>query len=176
MKILRYLISALLVLNASCAFAALYQWQDREGVIHITDRAEKVPERYRKQAKVIETTPPKETEKTETILKTEPPPAKDSGEEIFGDHTLEWWRQSLSKKRTELSSLEQSILAKKQYIDVFESGRRFGQIFSTSEVETYERYKKEVSADQLRVSELVDELEELRRKATIAGVPRAIRD
>jgi hypothetical protein len=44
-----------------------------------------------------------------------------------------------------------------------------------SDVETYQRYKKEIPEDEKRFEELDGELEELRRKARNAGVPKEVR-
>lgn len=175
MKILRVI--AILFFLASAAYADLYQWKDREGVIHITDDLKKVPEAYRNKVKVFESTAKekeREAEPPPTVIIQ--PPQRDVGEEIYGDYTLDWWRQTFTKRKEELASVESSVTAKRQYIDIFESGRRTGQIFEPTEIETYNRYKSELPRDQERLVDLRTDLDELRRRATIAGVPREVRD
>ncbi|MBI4948990.1 MAG: DUF4124 domain-containing protein [Deltaproteobacteria bacterium] len=174
MKPLKPVLIALIVLSASPALAELYQWKDSEGVVHITDRPENIPERYTGQVRVIEESVPLlARDEGEMVQRGEPRDGR--GDELYGDHPLEWWRQTFMKRSEERSSLESGIAAKRQLIEVYEGGRRFGQIYASGEVETYARYKKELPDDQERLSKLIDEIGELRRKAAIAGVPRDIR-
>ena len=98
------------------------------------------------------------------------------GPELYGDHTLEWWTQAFAGKNDDIQLLQSSITTKRQYIDIFEGGRRFGQVFGAGERSTYDSYKKELPEDEKKLQTLKDELDELRRKATIAGVPREIRE
>lgn len=175
MKPLTAVLIALIVFSASPAFAKLYQWKDSDGVVHITDRPENIPDRYRDRVQIIEeSAPPPPKEEKEIILRVEPP-REGRAEELYGDHPLEWWRQTFTKRFEERRNIESGIAAKQQFIDVYEGGRRFGQIYASDDVETYTRYKKELPEDQERLSKLVDEIGELRRRAAIAGVPRDVR-
>lgn len=165
---------------ASYASADLYQWRDEKGVIHITDSIEKVPQKYRAKVKVHESTPPRAVEApvSESAPPSDivPPEApQDRREEIYGDQTLEWWRQTFAKKQEEMRALETSVASKKQFVETFEGGRRFGQTYGQSEMDTYNRYKTELAGEQNRLNALKDEFDELKRKATIAGVPREVR-
>ncbi len=166
------LLLAFFFFTASYALADLYQWQDKEGVIHITDSLEKVPEGYRDKVKVYETAPMETSPEAETRPEALAP---ERGVELYGDQTLEWWRQTFARKRDEAQMMEATVTSKRQFIDIFERGRGFGQTFGMNEIETYSRYKKELPEDQNRLTALRDELEDLRRKARIAGVPRDIR-
>ncbi len=172
------LILVLSIFSATAAFADLYQWQDKEGVIHITDSLEKVPDAYRDKVKVYESAPPAPGEKKaapapEAVSPAPLPPER--GVELYGDHTLEWWRQTFLRKTGEAQMLESNVTAKRQFIDIYERGRGFGQTFGMNEIETYGRYKKELPDDQDRLTTLKNELDDLRREARIAGVPRDIR-
>lgn len=172
----RIIVSALVLLfSCSYAFADLYEWRDKEGVIHITDDIKKVPESYRANVKVFKSTPVEKAPAPETST---PAPAvtQEKPVELYGDHTLEWWLQTFTRKKEEIQMLESNVTAKRQFIDVFEGGRRFGQTYPSNEIETYGRYKKELPDDMQRLTTLKDEMDDLRRKATIAGVPREIRD
>lgn len=155
----------------SAAVADLYQWTDSEGVLHITNDMEKVPQEYRLKIKTYKSTAPKESAPPQPSAA----PPKEKGSELYGDHTLDWWMQTFRKKNEEIQALEASYYNKKQFIDLFESGRRFGQIYGNKEVETYNSYKLEIPEDENRVKALKDDLQELRRQATIVGVPRSIR-
>lgn len=175
MRAFGFLAAFLLAFSAGAAFADLYQWQDREGVIHITDDLQKVPEEFRGKVKVFKEETPKPAAPAPEAAEPERPATEERGEALYGEQTLEWWRQNIMKKRDEIQMLESSVTAKTQYIDIFEAGRRFGQTFGTTEVDTYNRYRQELVDDQRRLLELKNELDELRRRARVAGVPREVR-
>lgn len=170
----RILPTLLILLFAGSAYADLYQWKDESGVIHITDSMEKVPSKYRAEVRVFKEGP-KETSFPELDVTT-PPSLEQEAEELYGDQTLEWWRQNFQKKRSEVSDLQSSINAKTQFLKVFESGRRFGQIFDTESVAKYKILKEELPEDLKRLALLREEYSEFQDKATRAGVPRAIRE
>ena len=163
-------------LAAGPAFADWYRWTDEEGVIHITDDFGRVPEKERGKAEVYLPAPPGELMGVDRGEARPPEPAyeKHKAGELYGDETLEWWKEHFDKLAKEIGEIESGLVAKKQYIDIFEGGRRFGQIYGDKEVETYKRFKKEVKEDEARVGKLRKKLAELRRKARIVGVPRAV--
>lgn len=167
--------AVLLVFFAAPAFADLYQWKDERGVIHITDSMEKVPQKYRDQVRVFKERP---QEDRSPELETETPPVlEEKGQEdLYGDQTLEWWRQSFQKKREEISNLQTSINTKTQFLEVFEAGRRFGQIFDSESSAKYRIIKEELPEDLRRLAELREEYEDFQREATRAGVPKSIRE
>jgi hypothetical protein len=174
MRFLPFIISVFL-LTAPAALADIYHWTDDEGVLHITSDLNKVPERYRGKVTVIESEPEEEGPLVEP---TPPAPEKKpqrEGEELFGGLPLSWWQKQFIKMYGEISKAEAGYNRKKQYVDVFEKGRRFGQVFDDEEIESYERFKKELPADEKWLERLRGELEELRRKATNAGVPKEVR-
>lgn len=162
----------ILFLTSSSAYAKLYEWTDKNGVTHITDDLGKVPEDLRPDVKIHETTPSVEDQAPAAPAA----PAGEAARELYGDHTLEWWLNTFRKLREDKRSVESSVAAKERYISIFESGRRFGQTYSREDVERYEKFKKEILADRERIKESQDEIDELTRKATIAGVPKAIRE
>ncbi len=154
------------------AFADFYQWQDRQGVVHIVNDIGKVPAEYRNDVKVFKSAQPSGP----AVI---PAPAEQRAPEspgaLYGDHTLEWWKEAFNNKNQEIDELQSSIAAKKQYIDLFEAGRRFGQIYGGSDIETYNKDVQELPEDEKRLAALHDELSDLRRKATDVGVPKYIR-
>lgn len=171
----RTLLPALLILLfTGSAFADLYQWKDEQGVIHITDSMEKVPSKYRDEVRVFKEGP-KEAPSPHLDVET-PPTLEREAEDLYGDQTLEWWRQSFQKKRSEIGDLQSSINAKAQFLEVFESGRRFGQVFDTESVARYKILKEEMPEDLKRLALLREEYSEFQDKATRAGVPREIRE
>ena len=66
------------------------------------------------------------------------------------------------------------IETKKNFVQMFESGRRFGQTYEEADVDKYNAYKAELPADEQGLRDLNDEVAELKRKAVILGVPREI--
>jgi hypothetical protein len=164
----------LLFLFTGPAFADLYQWKDEQGVIHITDSMEKVPSKYRAEVRIFKEGA-KEAPGPGVDVET-PPNLEQEAEDLYGDQTLEWWRQSFQKKRSELSDLQASITAKTQFMEVYESGRRFGQVFDTENVARYNILKEELPADLKRLTLLREEYSEFQDKAVRAGVPREIRE
>jgi hypothetical protein len=153
-------------------YADLYQWTDKDGVLHITDDMGKVPEDIRWKVKTFKTTPPKEVEPYRPVEEVVPEEKRD---ELYGDEPLEWWLNTFRKMNQDIQAIEGRIAARKQYMDIFEGGRRFGQTYAAEDVERYEKFKKEMPEDKKELEELEEELMELRRKATIHGVPREIR-
>lgn len=167
----------LLIATAGSSEAEWYKWTDADGVLHITDDLGRVPEDKRGEAEIYVPTPPGELKGT-----TRPEGAKPEPEfemfragELYGGQTLEWWKESFDKLDKEIGSIEAGLVSKRQYVNVFEGGRRFGQIFGDEDIDTYKRLKKEIVEDEKRLARLNDELETLRRRARLAGVPRAIR-
>ncbi|HEY4706324.1 MAG TPA: DUF4124 domain-containing protein [Thermodesulfobacteriota bacterium] len=163
-----------LFLAVAPAFADLYQWTDQQGVVHITDSLEKVPQAYRGKVRVIK----EGVKEPGPSLETTTPPALSTEPEaqLYGDQTLEWWRQSFNRKKSDIDQLQTSINTKTDFMSLFESGRRVGQIYTPDQVARYNLYRSEMPEDLRRLSELREEYEELQRKATIAGVPKEIRE
>ncbi|MBI5468683.1 MAG: DUF4124 domain-containing protein [Deltaproteobacteria bacterium] len=172
MRIARWAL-IILFLTSSAVYAQFYEWTDKDGVTHITDDLGKVPESLRPDVKIHKTTPAVEEEEAPPVPEI---PNGEAAPELYGDHSLEWWLNTFRKIREEKQAIESSVAAKEQYINIFDGGRRVGQVYSREVVERYENFKKEVLADRERLKGFQDELDELTRKATIAGVPRAIRE
>ncbi|MBI5598214.1 MAG: DUF4124 domain-containing protein [Deltaproteobacteria bacterium] len=164
------------LLSASHASAAIYQWTDGKGVLHMTDDEEKVPPEYRGKAAVIE------LEQGRPAAAPPPVPAvrplsekKDEKEELYGDHPLSWWRSAIGKQKNDLDSAEREYYQKKQFVEIFENGRRLGQTYDPDTVGLYTNHKKDLPDVEGRIRELEDGLVELRRKARYSGVPRELR-
>ncbi len=162
--------------NAPPLFANLYKWEGPNGVLHITDDLGKVPEALRHNVEVFPIKPHLKKNMGEapvhippTQLKREKPP------ELYGGQTLQWWKDAFDKIGEDMDTLKDEMRVKRQFISVFEGGRRFGQTYGDVEVSLYKRYKKEIIKDRESLNDLEDELKELRRKATNNAVPRSIR-
>lgn len=168
----------LLLTLATPAFSGvgdLYQWSDRDGNVHITDDLLNVPQEYRGKVRLFESTHIEEDSPKQHKLDISPAPVR-SGEELFGDKPLSWWQWMLDAKRREVANAEQLVAERTRYIDVFEKGRRVGQRFTTEEFEAYKNYKEDLPAKNKRLTKLRSELEEFKRRARLAGVPKGIRE
>lgn len=165
---------AVLFLFASNAWSDLYQWTDRDGVVHITDSLESVPQEYRAKVKVHESGPPAEEAAPAPEAPEGMAPQPGPEDRLYGGHTEEWWRQAFRIRREQIDQLAAGIETKEQFVETFEGGRRFGQIFGQEKVDAYEAYKEQLPDDKERLTELKAELEKLEKEARIEDVPREI--
>ncbi|MCR4287598.1 MAG: DUF4124 domain-containing protein [Deltaproteobacteria bacterium] len=173
-KTLMLVFASVFFLMSGPAFADIYRWTDKDGILHITDDLQKVPpehrggiEPYKTEERPALEEPSKGIEPTAQPEKTRP--------ELYGEYTLEEWRDMFKKSREEIEKLDSSYQSKKRFVELFESGRRVGQTYSADDVETYVSYKKNMPDDESRLKTLKDALNELIRKATNNGVPKDIR-
>lgn len=150
----------------------IYSWTDKDGNVHITDSLEKVPQRYRSKVKVRKATEPERSDEAAPLKVYEKP---QSEIEFYGDHPLDWWKEVFRKLQNDIGSLESGIAAKRQFVELFEKGARMGQRYESKDIDSYEQYKKGLPADEARLDSLRVDLDELRRKARIAGVPKSLR-
>jgi len=167
-----------LIFFASGASAAIYRWTDDKGTVHATDAMEKIPPEYKDRVKVIGTEErPEALPRQKPAESPEKEPGKEPGEEdeLYGDQPLSWWRAGFYRKKKEIENAEGEYGDKKQFVEVFEKGRRFGQVFEDGEIETYNRYKKDLPEIEKKVEKLKKELDELRGRARYHGVPKEVR-
>ncbi|MBI5885899.1 MAG: DUF4124 domain-containing protein [Deltaproteobacteria bacterium] len=149
----------------------IYSWTDNDGSVHITDSMEKVPAKYRSKVKIRKATESRPSNVAE--------PSGDGAQpqpetELYGDHPLDWWKEAFRKLKNDIGGLESSIIAKRNFVKLVETGMRVGQLYESKDVETYEQYRKELPDDEARLDSLKAEQEELRRKARIVGVPKTL--
>ncbi|MFQ5586753.1 MAG: DUF4124 domain-containing protein [Thermodesulfobacteriota bacterium] len=153
----------------------LYQWTDSDGNVHITDDLLLIPPEYKDKVRVYKSTHIEEDAPTEYKEEVSPAPTQ-GGEELFGGQPLSWWKWRLDRKRQQVSDAEQVVAERKRYIEVFEKGRRLGQFFSEEAAEAYKNYKGDLPEKEERLRKLREEMEDLKRRARTAGVPKDIRE
>lgn len=156
------------------AYADWYQWTGKDGVLHITDDLGKIPENERAGAEVFQVSPPEEAEEPAAATeeyREEPAQPAAPADELYEGETAEWWQEELEKKTTESKALETDYLNKKTFVDLFNSGRRFGQIYEPKDVARYKEYVDELPGLEKEVAAKKSELETLRTQARRAGVP-----
>jgi len=175
MKVAAALVLASVFLFASGAYAELYQWVDEEGTVYITDSMERVPQEYRSKVQVHESSPAAdEPESTPAPDRGVAAPSLGPDEKFYGGHPEEWWRQAFRVRREQILDLATRIDTEQRFVETFEAGRRFGQIFDADKVDAYEFNKEQLPKDRERLQELKDELEKLRKEAASEEVPREI--
>ena len=152
------------------AYAVIYQWTDKDGVTHFTDDVNKVPDGEVKGLKAL-----KETTAKPPFAPNAETPNGGAAPESYGDKSIEWWQKAFDAKNDEIQSIKDTMAKKKGFVDVFERGRRAGQIFESTEIDDYYRFKKELPDDSKKLKAVEEELDMLRRQARDAGVPRGVR-
>lgn len=83
--------------------SVIYQWTDNKGVVHITDRLEKVPERYRSSARRVEAPA---AEENDTEKQRISPNAGYSGEEGREVDQKTYWQRRMKEAKQNLATLE----------------------------------------------------------------------
>lgn len=177
--VLQFLVSAWV--GPGSAHADWYRWTDDEGKLHITDDIGTIPDEKRFEMEVFKLTAPVDKARQgrpapEARPSAAAPATGEKAPELYGDETLQWWKETFMKLGREIDELSAAIEAKTKFVEIIESGRRVGQIYAETDVRTYEAYKAELPGDNARLTELTAEREELRRKARIVGVPKLIRE
>jgi len=175
MKVAAALVLASIFLLASGAYADLYQWVDDEGTVYITDSMERVPQEYRSKVRVFESgTVVEESSAAPAPERETAAPKLGPDEKFYGGHPEEWWRQAFRVRREQILELATRIDTEQRFVETFEAGRRFGQIFDTDKVDAYNLNKEQLPRDRERLEELKDEIEKLRKEAASEEVPREI--
>ena len=125
------------LLFAMPADAEFYKWIDDDGVFHVVDDLHKVPPKDRDKLGLDPEALKEEIQAPEKSIvkpmpKHAPSPIQATGDtkqtnpayELYGDKTLQWWKQTLSRVKYEKSELETAIRAKEEYIRVYINGVR----------------------------------------------------
>lgn len=158
---------------AAPAISDIITWTDDDGVTHFTDKPDEVPKKYREEMTVHETKArDAEVEKKGTVRKVVPRSVEKEKEKAYGGQTLKWWTDSFNQLKRNLSEAEAKLEKRTQYINVFEGGRRHGQVFAEKDVQTYLSYKEGIEGNKEEVEDRKKALEELHWKAKTYAVPR----
>ena len=192
MRLLLVVFISIIACNA--AWAAVYEWVDSQGIVHMTDDADKVPGKYRKIMKIREIdtrdvgTPSSLAEKPSVSV-----PALGQKTELYGDHDRDWWRTSFANVRNELKRLREKLPEKKEQLPqahrdwVISMGKTPGKGQSTSNPASYitdsslstsgqhrvayYTLKDEIEKDDARIKELEQQLASLESLANRFDVP-----
>ena len=172
---MRYVgIGFLILLIPVLVNAQVYKWVDEKGNINFTDNYQNVPERYRDRVIILNI--PKSEGSSEVKEESKPLEEKKvEEEELYGGHSLDWWKDKFGSLNKEIEELKNSIEFRRSYIKAYQKGRRLGAIYTKDQIEKYRYNKRMLVEEEKRYNNLLKELDELRRKARFYGVPREVR-
>lgn len=157
--------------------AEIYRWTDDDGVIHVTDDRSQIPAKYWEEERVKKEEIKPSTNETQpvkpaAISKPTETPEEGDIREMFGDYPLEWWIYKFRDIRKNIAESQERVDREKNFVTVFEGGKRYGKIYTKEEIAQYESYKADIQVTEEKLKSLNEELEELQRKARIYGVPK----
>lgn len=157
--------------------AEIYRWTDDDGVIHVTDDRSQIPAKYWEEERVKKEEIKPSTNETQpvkpaAISKPTETPEEGDIREMFGDYPLEWWIYKFRDIRKNIAESQERVDREKNFVTVFEGGKRYGKIYTKEEIAQYESYKADIQVTEENLKDLNEELEDLQRKARIYGVPK----
>jgi len=171
MKTASLVLLVLLQLLPPCADAAFYQWTDAKGVEHFTDNRNKIPKKYLKKARKLETaepSPAKEQAATPQLPQQAPQLTGAQSSEP-GGHGERWWRQRFAELRGQLATLEAGLSQKQEKL--VELRRKRAIYVRIKDREAVNAMQDEISADEVRVNDTRNRIGALEQEAAKAGVP-----
>lgn len=160
--------------------AELYKWRDAEGTLHFTDDLHKVPREKRRKVEKLPTVSRSGGESRGRSSFSYSNNYSDNGYERtrsvepYGGESFEWWTAEFERLNTKVEWLERNNKNMEEYINVFEGGRRFGQVFGAEETARYEENKRDLPGDKTLLLEVKEELQKLRAEAAGYGIPDEI--
>jgi hypothetical protein len=162
------------LVTASLSEAAFYQWVDRQGVVHFTDDAKNIPLDYRKKARKLELSElPSSAVEVQPRQPTQPEPAAPKlsapVDAAPGGHTQQWWRQRFAALRAELKALQSAMPLKQANLGELRRKRTIYQ--RGRDREAINVLQAQISADEVRIGELQNQLNALDLEASRAAVP-----
>jgi hypothetical protein len=159
------------VFACTAAWATVYEWIDSQGVVHMTDDPDKVPDRYRSKVKSREidtggVTPPAADSGNQPAAGPAPAAKADARD---GGHDEEWWRAGFAQARREIKSLQDQIDTKKKSLEDLHRKRVLYQ--KPGDRIEYFSLSDDIARDEERLKSLQDQLGRLNDKADGAAVP-----
>jgi hypothetical protein len=172
MKIALLFLVVLLPFYPTASHAAFYQWLDAAGVTHFTDNPDNIPTKFRKRAKKL-----KLSEEPSGVSPANPqsaapaavPNAGAPQPQDFGGHPELWWRGRYADLRGKLKALQTGLADKQTKLVEL---RRKRVIYTRAQDRVaLNSMQAEISVDEVHIAELQNQIAELDRQATSAGVP-----
>ncbi|HJV34931.1 DUF4124 domain-containing protein [Geomonas sp.] len=166
---------AMILLIHSAAYAAFFKWVDESGVTHFTDSRNKIPKKYRKQAKELtmleDSSPAHPTQEAAPTPVQQPaaqqPPANQ--EPTYGGHNAPWWKDQFSKLKAQVKDLQASLAQKNAKLA--ELRRKRALYFRAQDRVAINEMQDSIAADESKLSDTLKQLDDLDQQATREGVP-----
>ncbi len=170
------ILAILCVFSCNVAWATVYEWVDKAGVVHMTDDPDKVPAAYRKMMKtrVIDIggeSQPAPSPEGQSVGVPVPPPVEAAS---YGGHDERWWRAQFRKAKGDLKSLEDKIDGEKTSLEEIHRRRVLYQ--KPSDRVAYFELSDQIAKDEAAAKDLQKNLDDLNFRADGAGVPREWRE
>ncbi|HJV64471.1 MAG TPA: DUF4124 domain-containing protein [Geomonas sp.] len=156
------------ILN-SVAYAAFFKWVDDHGVVHFTDNRNKIPKKYRKQAKqlaIMDDSSPSKPPQQAAPAAAQPPASQ---ELTYGGHDQYWWRQQFASQKARVQTLQESLVQKNTKLT--ELRRKRAIYFRAQDRVAINNLQDLITAEESKLSDALKQLDELDQEATRAGVP-----
>ncbi|MSM38088.1 MAG: DUF4124 domain-containing protein [Geobacter sp.] len=166
------------VIMAVPSMAAIYTWEDERGVVNFAEDYGKIPQKFRKKARIVgedsadetlesESSAPnvKEKPRTSDGLPKEVSPAASDSRKVFGGKDERVWQQEFAMLKAELKSIQDQI-------DAVNARLAKSDQMSRSEYRILENTRKLLEEQQLAAK---NRFEKLSADAQKAGVPPDLR-
>jgi hypothetical protein len=162
------MIFLLIVLCENYSVAAVYQWEDKKGVVHFTDNPETIPAKYRNSVKTDlkndDSSPPSNYAIPPVHQQPDSsPPMRDI------DKGEDYWRSRYALLRMEIKGLRDGFVVKKDQMNEFR--RKWLVTQKRVERQSMNRLEDEIGRDEERIKELERQLESLDGEAARNAVP-----
>jgi hypothetical protein len=160
------------VLISAPAHSAFYQWTDAGGVVHMTDDPRNVPKQYKEKATRIEIKEPPRLRNGSAPAPERAPAASEADSGAAGSpegHDESWWRARFRGLRSELTTVQAARSQKEQQLD--ELRRRRVLFHRAQDRVAINELEAQISADDARISDLLNRIAALDLAASKAGVP-----
>lgn len=160
-------VMSLVSMAAYSAQAAVYEWVDDKGVVHFTDNADKIPDKYLKRAK-------EKSQENDRVTVTSPSgmegtPAAGSNLKPVPVQDEEQWRSRFGSLREQIKGLENGLVAKRERLSTL---RRKKAVYQRgTDRAAYGAQLEEIERDEARLKELDQQLQALDAEAAKVGVP-----
>jgi len=158
--------------TARCAF---YRWVDAEGVTHLTDDPDTIPARYQKRAKKLGLPEERPSSGAAGTPQSPPQPAPQAPqpagaqEPPFGGHPEPWWRENFSALRGELDTVQKDLADRQTKIAALRRKRAI--YMRAQDREAVNAMQDAISADEVRIAQLQNQISALELEAAKAAVP-----
>jgi Domain of unknown function (DUF4124) len=115
MKVVQMVLACSLLMIGNAAWATVYEWTDSQGIVHLTDDADKVPAGYRGSVKKREVDPTGDLNVIPSAKDVVTP--RETKDTLYGDHDATWWRTKFAAMRQELEGLQENLPEKKTELE-----------------------------------------------------------